>query len=68
MTTTTKINGTIRTFTMAETESGPHYAAHLIANGFDGKVYLGTSPRDGRKREVQALFLRRASGEFVSML
>lgn len=68
MTTTMTINRTVRIFTMTETESGPNYAAHLIANGFDGRVYLGTSPASGRKREVQALFLRRASGEFVSML
>lgn len=68
-TTTTMINRSMRTVTVIESAIGPRFAAHLVAQGFDGKAYLGSAPSDGRKRRVEVLLYRcAATGKFVNAL
>jgi folylpolyglutamate synthase/dihydropteroate synthase len=67
-TTTQLINKSIRIMTLEEFEAGPHLKADLIRRGFDGTVWIGKCPKEGRKKAGTALYYRSANGTFMNAL
>jgi hypothetical protein len=67
-TTTQLINKSIRTMTLEEFEAGQHLKAELLNKGFDGTVWIGSCPKEGRKKAGTALFYRRNDGTFMNAL
>jgi len=68
MTTTQLINKSVRTLSMTQMEVGPNTQANLISQGFDGTMWMGECPAEGRKKTVSALFYRNTCGAFVQVL
>ena len=68
MTISQLINKSARTLNMTQMAVGPNTQANLISQGFDGTMWMGECPAEGRKKAVSALFYRNASGSFVQVL
>jgi hypothetical protein len=67
MTTTTAIiNKREVKFTLTQHSVGEKLAENLISNGFDGSVWMGEAPAEGRKAARVGMFYRRANGGFVA--
>ena len=63
LTYTDKDNRTYQVELMDSNKGNENLRKHMVANGFDGNVYIGVSAPTGRQRKtIQRLFVRRASG------
>ena len=56
----TELNGRTYEIQMSDSNvANPHLKAHLIAQGYDGAMYMGTSHPVGKQRKTKiAMFLK----------